>query len=392
MKKILFIISLSLLPEMAFSSASSFEDEKIDRLSVTNAFATEESIQDWALSPSKVKGIQKKIISERAEKMTFNEAIFGYSFPGVSFFRQMVLLTVKDKFDADRKRPPVANLASGNGSLDWKVMSAGGNLHAVEISRELAQKANKNIWGAKDLWKVNDREEAKACYKVFPGDALSPKVKWDQRKHDIIISENLIHFLTPDNVDLLMQRIVSNLNPKGHVLLACNAPFFDPEVNDFYESQAQSNPRFPGYMIRQKGFTQVTYTNSSTGKILEEAGGIEFLSGYPKALSLTDESLEPGHVYSGVFKNGNLSHITDRVKTRNTRVKYKDAVVNVHVETRTHYDHTMMNFFKTKELVNLCKKLGLEVAMAFYINHLGYKTDNVTPGNTYNACVIAYLP
>lgn len=192
---------------------------------------------------------------ERLKKDDETGADYGYSFPGLDHCKQACLKHIHQHYITSGERPSVADIGAGFGTMTWKLLSAGAKVDVFERQHASAKVLSDRVAGyPAELW---DNEALDERMMVYPGDALET-LSDDKfiEKYDFIWMSQVIHFLTPDEINILNQRLKFVLKPGGQVFMLSNSlnqfrnkPGFDKLETSYKNAKAEgfSCPGFIAY-------------------------------------------------------------------------------------------------------------------------------------------------
>lgn len=219
---------------------------------------TEYDISQWLdfLAPTAlVAAVMAQINSERRERIYNNKdpIDLGYSFPGLNENRQDLLVEVRKHKELLGRRPKIADIGAGFGSMSWKLMAAGAEVDAFELHKPAATEIKERIKAMSPLfWEGNQYDQ---LLTIYVGNAMKVLSKVEfENKYDFIWMGSLVHFLTPSDLKDLIQLLGRVLKPGGKILLEANTiKAFSYLANyalaeQVYNKAKTKGMEFPGFM------------------------------------------------------------------------------------------------------------------------------------------------
>jgi SAM-dependent methyltransferase len=176
-------------------------------------------------SPQVINAVIQYVMGETKERLLKNEGSetdYGYSFPGVDVLKRACLSEIRSQFVKTGKRPVVADIGAGFGTMTWKLLAAGAQVDAIEIQEPSAKELHRRVSALNPgLWEGSKLDQ---ILNVMPGNAL--KILNDDsfhQKYDYVWISQVIHFLTPDEVTMLKAILDKILKPGGKVFAFINS-------------------------------------------------------------------------------------------------------------------------------------------------------------------------
>jgi precorrin-6B methylase 2 len=220
---------------------------------------TEEFLEKWLGSgvESELKKLVYKMASEETKERLLknhgSDVDYGYSFPGVDALKRACLVEVREQFAKTGKKPVVADIGAGFGSMTWKLLAAGAKVDAIEIQKPSAEELSKRIRGIDSrLWQGGELED---ILSVMSGNTLEILKGIDfEEKYDFIWISQVIHFLTPEEISQLNKIFKHILKPGGKVFAMANSIHqfdnmdLDHCIQDAFENAKKDDVFCPGFM------------------------------------------------------------------------------------------------------------------------------------------------
>ena len=238
---------------------------------------THNDIAEW-LSPksrsSLIDAIYIQITSETKERLIRNTGSnidYGYSFPGLNDTKVSCLKDVRQHYENTKKRAKVLDIGAGFGSMTWKLLTAGAEVDAFEIQAPTAAELASRIRQMNPyFWEEDNLDE---ILHIFPENALVSLLSDSfTEKYDFIWISQVLHFLTPIEVQKLSVIFQRILKPGGKIFAESNCIIsfnsIDPEhvLQHAYENAKQKNLPFPGFLA----INASTLINKSINKVVDQ--------------------------------------------------------------------------------------------------------------------------
>lgn len=214
---------------------------------------------DWLGSQTRnslITMVESQISTEERERLIRNPGSsvdYGFSFPGLNRTKVTCLREVREFYETHGKRAVVADIGAGFGNMTWKFLSAGGQVDAFEIQKPSAEELARRIKGINPYFWGEDAIDD--ILQVIPENALTtlrnPEFK---EKYDFIWVSQVLHFLTPDEVQQLNHIFTEVLKPGGKVFLEANTLNSFRMYDDYsilqtaFENAKQERLAFPGFL------------------------------------------------------------------------------------------------------------------------------------------------
>lgn len=234
------------------------------------------TVNEW-LSPksrdSLKDAVKRQVSSEVKERLLRNpgsDIDYGYSFPGLNCIKTACLKEVRGFYEATGKRARVADIGAGFGSMTWKLLAAGAEVDAFEIQKPTAHELFRRITDMNPyFW---DEDNIEDILEVFPENALTTLRNLAfTEKYDFIWISQVLHFLTPDEIQQLSIIFQAVLKPGGRVFAEANAihTFQSLDTSNIlkssYENAQKIGIKFPGFLT----LNSATLINDSIGRVVD---------------------------------------------------------------------------------------------------------------------------
>ena len=169
--------------------------------------------------------VRQQINSETKERLIRNpgsDIDYGFSFPGLNDLKIECLEEIRNNYTATGKRPHVADIGAGFGSMTWKLLAAGAKVDAFEIQKPTAEELKRRISNINPyFWEEDNLEE---ILHVFPENALTTLCNAEfNQQYDFVWIAQVLHFLTPAEIQQLSILLQVILKPGGRVFAEANA-------------------------------------------------------------------------------------------------------------------------------------------------------------------------
>jgi hypothetical protein len=166
----------------------------------------------------------------------------GFTFSPCASWNTLEAIYILSLYKSTGELVRVADLACGKGSFTLQALCAGGNVFAMEQDAVAAKEAIRKIWGDKGF-------PLKSNCEVVRGSIIVPGPKFWGRKNQVVVLNNIIHQLTPADVDKLLANVWKSLEEGGVAFICCDttAPF--PQEETTYLENVGKGIRYPGYGI-----------------------------------------------------------------------------------------------------------------------------------------------
>lgn len=174
---------------------------------------------------------------------------FGYDFPKSSPADFMILLAIET---SSVKSPICYDLGGGFGGASLNMVLAGGDVTYVEQHPDVAEKARQEVYGALREISV-DQEQKKEFWgrlRMVKGDFLNTDhttLYPDHKKVNFFNLSNVLHFLTPKQLDTFLPALLTKMAPGGAVFASMHVPDKSEKVVDFFLDQKEKGNLYPGY-------------------------------------------------------------------------------------------------------------------------------------------------
>ena len=146
---------------------------------------------------------------------------YGYSFPGLSPSKQLCLESIRELYDVTGKRPVVADIGAGFGTMTWKLLAAGARVDAFEIQVTTAKELQKRLEKMDPV--IWDGEKLANLLKVYANDVISELKKQNaEHRYDIIWCSQVLHFFTPEQMLEITSLFKKVLKPDGMIFIEVN--------------------------------------------------------------------------------------------------------------------------------------------------------------------------
>lgn len=224
--------------------------------------------------------VKKKILSETKERLVCNvnsPIDYGYSFSGLDPIKQQFLQVIRNFYRTQGRRPIIADIGAGFGSMTWKILAAGGNVDAFEIQAPSALVLKERIDATNPiLWNGENIED---ILHVYVGDALNVLSNPGfAEKYDFIWISQVLHFLTPGQMEYLRTLFQYTLKPNGEVFIETNTFVSFCPIDNYsilettYQRAKQKGLVYPGFVA----FNTATVIDQTTDRVV----GITFINAY----------------------------------------------------------------------------------------------------------------
>ncbi len=233
-------------------------------------------VAEW-LDPtvnSEIKNIvNKKVVSETKERLmrNFNSPIdYGYSFAGLDPIKQQFLKAIRNFHETHGRRPIIADIGAGFGTMTWKILAAGGKVDAFEIQVPSALELKERIDATNPiLWNGESIEDILHVYAEDALRVLSNPEFAD--KYDFIWISQVLHFLTPGQVEYLRTLFQYTLRPNGEVFIEANTFASFPPIDNYailettYQRAKQKGLVYPGFVA----FNSATVIDITINRVID---------------------------------------------------------------------------------------------------------------------------
>lgn len=185
-------------------------------------------VDEW-LAPNSMT-LLKELVTERVQlekkerllKNKGSDVDYGYSFPGLNSIKQECLRYVRSLYQKNGVRVRIADIGAGFGNMTWKLLAAGGVVDAFEIQ---VPTANELLIRMKAInpyvWEEDDLDD---ILTVFSENALVVLNGIDfNEKYDVIWISQVMHFLTPEEMQQLNTLFKHILKPGGTLFAEVNS-------------------------------------------------------------------------------------------------------------------------------------------------------------------------
>ena len=216
-------------------------------------------VSEWLhpTASSEVKNIaRKKVASETKERLVRNNNSpidYGYSFSGLDSIKQQFLKATRNFYSTQGRRPIIADIGAGFGTMTWKILAAGGKVDAFEIQAPSASILKERLDATNSLlWEGENIED---ILHVYAEDALSVLSKPEfEEKYDFIWISQVLHFLTPGQIEYLRTLFQYTLKPNGEVFIEANTFASFRPIDNYsilettYQRANQKGLVYPGFL------------------------------------------------------------------------------------------------------------------------------------------------
>lgn len=161
----------------------------------------------------------------------------------------MILLAIAT---SSVKSPICYDLGGGFGGASLNMVLAGGDLTYVEQHPDVAEKARQEVYGALREISV-DQEQKKEFWgrlRMVKGDFLNMDnaiLYPDHKRVNFFNLSNVLHFLTPKQLDTFLPALLTKMAPGGAVFASMHVPDKSEKVVDFFLDQKEKGNPYPGY-------------------------------------------------------------------------------------------------------------------------------------------------
>lgn len=168
--------------------------------------------------------VLSRVRSEQKERLFRNpdsKIDFGYSFPGVDAIKLACLDAIRTSYVANKQRPLVADIGAGFGSMTWKMLCAGASVSAFEIQVPTAAELNRRMQSLDET--LLEQAPLEEVLQVHAGDALEILAESEfKEKFDYVWISQVIHFMTPSQIEQLNGILQQIVKPDGQVFMVSN--------------------------------------------------------------------------------------------------------------------------------------------------------------------------
>ena len=203
---------------------------------------------------------------ERNIKNDGSDVDFGHSYNFLNPIKQTLLKDVHNYQRTFGVRPKVADIGAGLGKMSWKILLAGGQVDAFDIQVPTAKEMVKRLKAMdKKLWGSDVLEN---ILRVFAMDFISLENETELfKKYDFIYIGQVIHFLSPQDVNKLIKILGKMIKPGGKIYVEVNSIHYlstlkDDRATDYYKEAKKENSDFPG-LIAINGMDIDTYKDGA---------------------------------------------------------------------------------------------------------------------------------
>lgn len=220
----------------------------------------ERNFPNW-LAPTAKKELTdeicQSILSEKKERVLKNpgSAIdYGYSFPGLTPAKQLCLESIREQFEKTHKRPLVADIGAGFGTMTWKLLAAGARVDAFEVQVPTAKELQKRLAHMNSsFW---SGEALDSVLRVYANDVIKQLNSGDfEQRYDVIWCSQVLHFFTPEQMEQIIPLFNKILKPDGRIFIEANPvetfQFFDEYklITTTVERAKKKRLSYPGFMV-----------------------------------------------------------------------------------------------------------------------------------------------
>ena len=232
-------------------------------------------VAEWLAPESRAslkEEVKRQVSSEIKERLFRNPEShidYGYSFPGLNTIKQACLKEIRTFYQTNGTRACVADIGAGFGTMTWKLLTAGATVDAFEIQRPTANELSRRIKNINPyFWNEDNLDD---ILNVFPENALNVLNHVDfKEKYDVIWISQVLHFLTPNEIQQLNSIFKHILKPGGKIFAEANCIHtfknLDNEtiLQSTYNKAKREGLKFPGFLT----FNAVTLIDSTINRVV----------------------------------------------------------------------------------------------------------------------------
>lgn len=271
----------------------------------------------------------------------------GLSFPPIGALE--MLQEVAHLYQKSQERVAIVDLGCGLGYTSALLLLAGGKVDAVEKSLPAAKEANKYIYSNTRNILNYTVAEARQYYSVIHEDIVKEnQPQWTTRPHKIAVCNAVLHFLTPDQCDLLARRVFDNLVEGGKAYISADSPYFNALWVKSYLNKKSKGRLYPGYSIHSRKIMSATHATADHKPRKVKGGRV------------------PGWSYFGYYLG-------------------KNAVTDLENSF-----HIVKNLFMVDDLAAIFARAGFKIEKCYYIDVKGQivQISDVKVSNHYRSCIV----
>lgn len=210
------------------------ENLRFDQLLANNVESKEDIIK--ILKSKSPSGVVK--ILDNGTKLDYG-VTFANSFPWTKLTAQVI----KRMFDRTGERVTVGSWGCGYGYSEALLLLAGADLKALDLNEDAANSANRYLFSLVRLSKIGDMKSPK--YTLACSSVENPPPPFMDRKNQINVCFNVIHYLNPEQSESLLDNLYNNTLDGGFVVISCLA--LDKDLVEVYNIDMSRD--YPGYKL-----------------------------------------------------------------------------------------------------------------------------------------------
>lgn len=247
----LAFMSLVLLSTEGFSSANhkETEGEQLELTRVTTCFNQQGYTLEQRQTITKLFSSSKKRAIPPINAPEGRD--FGYNFPRLTLLDTTLFLAI-NAFQETRS-PICYDLGAGYGESSCYMVLAGGKVTYIDHHPDVAKTAHQEVYKAlkgvagsnaklkKALW--GRLRMVKANFLEIDNEKLYPK----GLQIDFCNLSNVLHFLTPKQMDTFLPALLKKMAPASMVFASFHAPRKSTKVADYFLKQKKEGNPYPGY-------------------------------------------------------------------------------------------------------------------------------------------------
>ncbi|PWY56529.1 hypothetical protein DGG96_02040 [Legionella qingyii] len=309
------------------------------------------------VQPEFVEKVSLQVVFERQERVLKNPNSYidyGYSFPGVNLTKQLCLESVREFYTTQGIRPVVADLGAGFGTMTWKLLAAGAQVDAFEKQVPTAKELQKRLNSMdKELWSGEDLED---ILRVYAKNALSELENPEfENRYDVIWVSQMLHFLTPGEMNQLIQQFQKILKPGGMIFIEMNSPetfqSLDPLklIEHSVENAKKLKFEYPGFVC----VNAATLINRNTSQI----DGKMVVSVFDQEQMVEKSIPIEGNAYGLGYIGHPDSHDNEQ---------YLDQFMKPGYQYSVNRFYQTANWFDDEIALDVFEKAGFETACYYY--------------------------
>jgi SAM-dependent methyltransferase len=166
---------------------------------------------------------------------------YGFTFAHGFPWTKLTAQAIKDMFDRTGERVTVGSWGCGYGYSEALLLLAGADLKALDLNEDAANSANRYLFSLVRLSKIGDMKSPK--YTVAHASVENPPRPFMDRKNQINVCFNVMHYLRPEQNERLLDNLYNNTLDGGFVVISCMA--LDEELVRAYNMLGD----YPGYKL-----------------------------------------------------------------------------------------------------------------------------------------------